>query len=92
MKKKLTTEHIKQGKVKDACSCPIALLLKESMPGINRVEVDVDYLWKTDTYEPHVVADNHLIRFKQPDKIVEFVQKFDKGKPVKPFFVEWDDF
>ena len=90
MKKKLTNEHIEKGQRKEPTCCPIALLLKEAMPGIRHITVDVDT--PDDDPYPFVKADEHVVEFKHPDKIVAFIRKFDAGKKVEPFWVEWDDF
>jgi hypothetical protein len=85
MKKKLTEELITKGVPEEACKCPLALLLKEAYPQ-SKIWVDVA------EGVPDVYVDDHRVTFADPEKIVEFITRFDNKKKVAPFFVEWEDF
>lgn len=84
MKVKVTRKHISKGRKGDSESCPIALALRDKF-NLSRGLVNV--------YESSVVIDNeddiegdeeyYFIRRGQ-----RFIQRFDKGLPVKPCTVE----
>ena len=76
MKIKVRKTHIKRGTQKDACSCPVALALKESL-GLTDVRVNVDDV------------KIGRIRLDLPSDAQTFIAKFDRDKKsVQPFVLE----
>ena len=72
MKIRVTRKHIKQGKWKNARSCPIALALVGC--GLNDVVVG--------SSEADIKGQCCL---PLPKTARRFIERFDHGKPVKPF-------
>ena len=72
MKIHVTRKHIKQGKWKNARSCPIALALQGC--GFNDVVVG--------SKEADI---NRWCCLPLPQTARRFIERFDSGKPVKPF-------
>jgi hypothetical protein len=75
VKIKVTQEDIAMGSKNDCFYCPIALALKRHE--FVRVHVGTDVFY----------ADNHPYPLNK--KAVKFIERFDSGKPVKPFSFEW---
>lgn len=90
MKAKLTQEMIDQGQKENQCLCPVALLMKSVYPNA-KVQVDVDFP-HGEKRIPYVKVDGNEVVFTQPEKVAEFIIRFDNGKSVKPTFFEWEDF
>jgi hypothetical protein len=92
MKKKLTKDHIEKGEKRSAETCPIALCLREALPGARIITVDLDDPDDAEEAAPFVMVDGHQVEFAHPEKVVKFVRNFDHGKKVNSFFLEWEDF
>lgn len=91
MKAKLTQEMILAGKPNCAGRCPLALLFKQEFPAAQTVNVDVHdgdravvEVW--DGYKMYYPVFDSEMNLK----LVEFINRFDDGRKVKPFFVEYD--
>jgi hypothetical protein len=68
----VTREHIRKGIRGSPCDCPIALAIKEAL--ITQAVSIGSWQWMI----------NH-VRFLAEDKDVRFMQRFDEGKPVRPY-------
>lgn len=86
MKVKLTQAMIDTGIKRDCGKCPLALMLFEAIPSAHRVEVDV----MDNGTRPWAEVDDNEVIFSDPEKVAEFLVRFDNGKKVKPMFVEFD--
>lgn len=76
VKFKVKSCHIKEGKPKSANYCPIALALKDKAfesVSVERSKVSVKY------------QNEHYFAYT-PDIDTVFINKFDNGEPVKPFY------
>lgn len=72
----ITERHIKKGKVGDHFQCPIALAIRSlGILGVNVSAFGSAYF---------TVKGAHYT-VKLPKKAQTFINKFDSGKPVKPF-------
>lgn len=74
---RVTAANIRDGRPENTASCPVALALKRCKPA--RWVADYDQLARRDA---------NFIRGKSiptPPKVAEFMHRFDKGLPVKPF-------
>lgn len=68
---RVTQEHIDKGIRNDVCLCPVALALKSA--GI---------------CEPYVTGDEIEVgsaSYSPPEKVTNFIFKFDAGESVRPF-------
>jgi hypothetical protein len=75
IKVNVTKDHIRKGIRGSACDCPLALALKETLITTN-VSVDANS-----------IRVNHVY-FKTDKKDVRFIERFDAGKPVRPYSLE----
>lgn len=73
IKVEVTEEHIRKGKRRKPNGCPVTRALRAA--GFKRPFVADDY-WE---------ASNHW-EDDLPLKVQLFIERFDAGKPVKPFF------
>jgi len=89
MKKKLTQDHIDKGTRGMMNLCPLALCLKEVYPQC-KILVDVETVDKT-KYVPNVTVNDEWVEFDDPDKVADFIIRYDASKAVKPFFLSWKD-
>jgi hypothetical protein len=68
---RVTKECIEQGCPENVYSCPVALALQKAMPRRK-------WLVGRGTLDDRA-------RIGTPDKVLAFINRFDSGKPVKPF-------
>lgn len=78
MKISVNDSHIQEGHKRSICFCPIALALKECLG--HRSEAVVG-LTEASVYQINRAKRNIYL----PKKASNFIEKFDKGFPVKPF-------
>ena len=81
MKISITAEHIKNGKRKDACNCPIALAFKSLG-------------WDQVTVGPTIISllkTNHAKHLKHSLQSNIFINHFDNGLTVIPMELEFRD-
>lgn len=84
---RVTKEHIKLGKKHSCSKCPVALALdlhedSRAIQGTSYYEVNSNNIL--------LKAFNQELCFKPPNSVIEFIKKFDSGKPVKPFNFYFD--
>lgn len=85
----VTPKDIAEGKPGEAHSCPIALAIQRAIPKAEDVEVDSDYI--SFCYE--LIAQAIYIDIPSRLMISDFIEQFDKYKPVRPFefLLRYDD-
>ncbi|MEK6881900.1 MAG: hypothetical protein AABY22_19940 [Nanoarchaeota archaeon] len=78
IKIKVSTTHIKNGKINSTRKCPIALAIQETM-NISYREASVydDYI------NLEIGGTMHFINL--PKRAIDFIDKFDDRRQVKPF-------
>ena len=74
MKIAVTKDHIKYGEAGSDNECPIALAFSEIFPN-ETIEVDGN----------NVIISRSQRSFQLPKRARNFIDTFDKRKPVKPF-------
>lgn len=79
---KVTADHIRRGKRGDSCSCAVALAIAEMLSGcIPEVAPVIVYL--IDGRKLGLPATVRL-----PQEVTEWIDAFDKMRPVEPFEFE----
>lgn len=74
MKISVTQEHIKKGKPRAHCACPVALAIKEVTPWCPMVD------------SKFVEFGSFVMDL--PQEVTTFIDLFDHGHPVEPFEFE----
>lgn len=81
MKIEVKQEHIEKGKRQDACHCPVALAIKDTVKVkfvyVHLFEINLKKKWA-----------RKAVEITLSKKVEKFVKKFDDGKKVKPFSFE----
>lgn len=85
VKEKLTQEMIDSGERCNAYKCPIAQFFKYEFPN-EHCFADVE----DDGSCSHVYVGERRVIFENDKKIADFITRFDNGKDVKPFFIEYE--
>ena len=82
MKIKVTEKHIKNGTRKSINSCPIALALKSQ--GYKWAFVDADCIEAGKEKKTKTETITEVEYYRSTAKVVNFIERFDAGKIVKP--------
>lgn len=83
MRIRVTQDHIDRGVKCDCIACPVALAVRDAMPGFN-VEVSLDeiivhkIIQVVDTSDFSVIYDSIENRFSVPHEVADFIRKFDE--------------
>jgi hypothetical protein len=84
VKSKLTQEQIDRGIRESSGSCPIAQFFRDEL-GSSKVDVDID-----GGNQLRIVVGEHYVHVEKPEKLIDFIIKYDNGKIVKPMFIEYE--
>ena len=79
----VTQEDIDKGIQGSCVNCPTGLALQRTFPSSNYIHVDtvdIEYGINPESDEFKSV--------ETPQEVIDFIDDFDNGKPVKPFFFE----
>jgi hypothetical protein len=79
---RVTQEDIDEGTKGDCTFCPIALAVDRALGGECCVAVTI--------FDVYITENAHAEVFPLPSEARQFIQRFDKGKPVSPFEFELD--
>lgn len=80
---RISRTHIKKGKRTSNCDCPVALALSAAGLIGPSVYPDVLYFDHPDSFDRP--GNYKRVRFEPSRAVVRFIDKFDIGKPVRPF-------
>ncbi len=87
MRINVTDKHIKYGRPKSDCYCPIAIAINEAMRSISddpRASVGPFF---TSVYQADKLVNNRFSA-ENPAEVTEFIKKYDLGHKVEPFSFE----
>ena len=79
----VTAEHIAEGRRNSLSRCPVALALRDAIPGIVEIEVDCAGVWWRDDRGWAFSLE------RMPRAVARWIRAFDHGTwPVEPFTFE----
>lgn len=81
MKIEVKEKHIKKGKPRNSCDCPIALAMKDA--GLKDCFVECLFVDISNNLETYTMVN-------LPAKVSQFIHDFDEGLEVSPFEFELD--